>query len=319
MEVKLDNWDRKILYELDRDASIGLKKIAVLVGRSKEFVSYRIKRLEKEKVINGYTAIVDMSKLGYLIFRIYLRFQNTCDERVKEIVDYLKEEDRIWTIAQLHGRWDYAFFIGIKNVQDFHEVWKQFLFRFKENINESRIAIYYPVYNFNKRFFMSQRHKVVERVIGTGPLEKVDGLDMKIIRTWGVDVRQTPSEIAKRLKTSPKTISSRIKMLKKKKIIVGCKADIGQDRLGYQGYRVDLCLNSTEKEDELFAYCKNHPSIYQINDSIGGADFEIEMIVKNLQELLEIMNEMMVSFKGSIRNYEYFSFLVFPKLSIVPD
>ena len=43
------------------------------------------------------------------------------------------------------------------------------------------------------------------------------------------------------------------------------------------------------------------------------------MIVKDLDELLSIMNEMLSTFRGTIRNYEYFSFLIFPKLTIVPD
>ncbi len=319
MSLTLDEWDRKILYELDKDASIPLKKLSRVVGRSKEFVHYRIKRLEKEKVINGYTAIVDMSKLGYFTFRVYLKFQNADDVRIDEIVEYLKKEEHVWTIAELHGKWDYGFFFGVKRINEFHKIWKDFLLVFKENIKENKIAIYSPVHNFNKRFFMKDGTGVVEKVIGTGTDEKVDELDMNIIKTWGTDVRQSSVEVAHKLGTTPNTISERIKKLKEKKIVAGCKIDIDQVKLGYQGYRVDLHLNNTERRNELFSYCKNHLNIYQINDSIGGADFEFEIIVRNLEELLGIMNDMLVKFKGTISSYEYFSFSVFPKLTIVPD
>ena len=107
--------------------------------------------------------------------------------------------------------------------------------------------------------------------------------------------------------------------MRRKKIIVGCKVDIDQGKLGYQGYRVDLSLNSVERKGELHSFCRNHTNIYQINDSIGGADFEFEIIVKDLEELLGIMNDMTSTFEGMIRDYEYFSFLIFPKLTIVPD
>ncbi len=319
MTVTLDEWDRKILYELDKDASVPLKSLSRAVGRSKEFVHYRIRRLEKEKVINGYTAIVDMSKLGYFTFRVYLKFQNADDARITEMVDYLKQEEHVWTIAELHGKWDYAFFLGIKKIQEFHKIWKGFLLVFKENVKENKIAIYSPVHNFNKRFFMKEGTQVVEKVIGTGSEGKVDELDMRIIKTWGVDVRQSSAEVAHKLKTSPMTIANRIKVLKEKRIIAGCKIDIDQVKLGYQGYRVDLYLNKTDRRNEIFSYCRNHSNIYQINDSIGGADFEFEIIVKDLEELLGIMNDMLVKFKGTIASYEYFSFSVFPKLTIVPD
>lgn len=319
MVVKLDQWDRKILYELDIDASVSLKDLSRKIGRSKEFVSYRIKRLENEKVINGYTAIVDMSKLGYFTFRVYLRFQNTDIDKMKEMVEYLKGKKQVWTIAQLHGKWDYAFFVGVKKIHDFHAIWRGFLSEFKNNVKENKIAIYSPVYNFNKRFFMPGPCRVVERTIGTGSREKVDGLDLDIINSWGVNVRQSASEIAQKLNTSPRTITGRIKAMRKKKIIVGCKIDLDQGRLGFQGYRVDLFLNTMSRRGELFDHCKNHHKIYQINDSIGGADFEFEIIVESLDDLLDIMDKMMEDFPGMIRNYEYFSFLLFPKLTIVPD
>ncbi len=319
MMLEIDEWDRKILFELDKDASVPLNKLSRAVGRSKEFVLYRIKRLERENVINGYTAIVDMSKLGYFTFRVYLRFRNADDARISEIVGYLKKEEQVWTIAELHGRWDYAFFLGVKTVQDFHRVWKRFLLAFKGNIGESRIALYSPVYNFNKRFFMKGKAEAVERAIGTGTMEKADELDVRIINAWGANVRQSSAEIALRLGTSPNTVSSRIKRLRKNGIIAGCKIGLDQSRLGFQGFRVDLYLNSTERNGEIFSYCRGHPGIYQVNDSIGGADFEFEIIVRDLEELLRTMNEMMATFKGAISHYEYFSFTVFPKLTIVPD
>ena len=235
------------------------------------------------------------------------------------MVDYLKEKEHVWTIAELHGKWDYGFFVGVKRIDEFHKMWKGFLLVFKENIKENKIAIYSPVHNFNKRFFMPEGKEVVEKVIGIGKEEKVDDLDMKIIKTWGPNVRQSSAEVAHKLKTSPMTIANRIKALKEKRIIAGCKIDIDQGRLGYQGYRVDLYLNDTSRNREIFSYCRNHSNIYQINDSIGGADFEFEIIVKDLEELLRVMNDMIVTFKGTIASYEYFSFSVFPKLTIVPD
>ena len=319
MLVKLDEWNKKILYELEKDASIRLKELSRKVGRSKEFVSYRVKMLEKEGVINGYTAIVDMTKLGYFTFRVYIKFQNTDDEKAREIIDFLKTKEKVWTIARLHGKWDYAFFVGVKQISDFHGIWNTFLDNFKENIKESRIAIYSLIHNFNKRFFMSSVSGVIERTIGIGNQEKIDDLDLSIISSWGADVRQSSVELSKKLKTSPKTISNRIKALRKKKIVVGCKIDLNQSKLGYQGYRVDIYLNNTKRKAELFSYCKKLQNIYQINDSIGGADLELEIIVKDLDELLNIMNSMIAQFKGTIRDYEYFSFLVFPKLTIIPD
>ena len=70
--MKLDLYDKKILFEREKDSSKSVSDIARKIKRSKEFVNFRIHRLEKEEIILGYSAIVDMSKLGYFTFRIYL-------------------------------------------------------------------------------------------------------------------------------------------------------------------------------------------------------------------------------------------------------
>jgi len=78
-------------------------------------------------------------------------------------------------------------------------------------------------------------------------------------------------------------------------------------------------LNSVARNKEIFEYLKQHKYFYQINKSIGGSDFETEIVVKNLNHLLEILEEVVKKFSDVIRGYEYFGYSEFPTLSIVPD
>ena len=56
--VKIDLKDRKILYYLDLNSRQSFAEIGKKVGLSKNAITYRIKRLEKEGLINNYyTAI----------------------------------------------------------------------------------------------------------------------------------------------------------------------------------------------------------------------------------------------------------------------
>ena len=61
---KIDKFDRILLQELDRDASQPLHQLAKKLRRSKQFVSFRIKRMEQEGIITGYTALLDLLALG---------------------------------------------------------------------------------------------------------------------------------------------------------------------------------------------------------------------------------------------------------------
>ncbi|WP_411968728.1 Lrp/AsnC family transcriptional regulator [Haloferax sp. YSSS75] len=62
----LDELDRRILHELQRDARhVSSRDIAEFVDASPSTVRKRIQRLESEGIITGYHATVDYKKAGY--------------------------------------------------------------------------------------------------------------------------------------------------------------------------------------------------------------------------------------------------------------
>ena len=61
---RLDRLDRKILAALSREGRLSMAALAERVGLSKTPVQARVRRLEKEGVIRGYTAIIDREKTG---------------------------------------------------------------------------------------------------------------------------------------------------------------------------------------------------------------------------------------------------------------
>lgn len=63
--MDLDKTDEKILKNLMVDARSSARQLALKLGLSTVTVLSRIKKLEKEKIIKGYTALIDHEKLGY--------------------------------------------------------------------------------------------------------------------------------------------------------------------------------------------------------------------------------------------------------------
>ncbi len=62
--VDLDRLDHAILSELQQNARITVTELASRVGLSKTPCQIRMKRLEEQGYILGYTALVDQTKLG---------------------------------------------------------------------------------------------------------------------------------------------------------------------------------------------------------------------------------------------------------------
>ena len=68
--MKMDETDEKILKNLMVDARLSARQLALKLGMSTVTVLSRIKKLEKEKIIHGYTTIIDHEKLGYVLTAI---------------------------------------------------------------------------------------------------------------------------------------------------------------------------------------------------------------------------------------------------------
>ena len=68
--MNLDNTDERILKNLLVDARLSARQLGIKLGISTVTILTRIKKLEKEKVIKGYTALIDHEKLGYTLTAI---------------------------------------------------------------------------------------------------------------------------------------------------------------------------------------------------------------------------------------------------------
>lgn len=60
-----DELDRRIVLELLKDARLSFRELSKKVKCSVVTVANRIRKMEKEGVVKGYSAIVDQEKLGY--------------------------------------------------------------------------------------------------------------------------------------------------------------------------------------------------------------------------------------------------------------
>lgn len=64
MPDQLDRFDRSILAALAREGRLSMSELASRVGLSKTPVQARVRRLEQDGYIRGYTAIVDRERMG---------------------------------------------------------------------------------------------------------------------------------------------------------------------------------------------------------------------------------------------------------------
>lgn len=96
----LDDVDREILAILRADGRAAVSAIADRVGLSPAPVARRIRRLEQDGVIRGYTAIVDEARAGWLEAFTEVRLTGSTEtDELSDIVRSVPEVVEFSTIA----------------------------------------------------------------------------------------------------------------------------------------------------------------------------------------------------------------------------
>lgn len=125
MAVRLDDVDRKILGELQRDAAQSLDEIARKVGSSKTPVWNRIKKLREAGVVGQHTVLLDAEALGFeACFFVLIRTSEHEEEWQKSFLKALMEHPEVQEAHRLAGEIDYILKVRVKNARAYDEFYQ---------------------------------------------------------------------------------------------------------------------------------------------------------------------------------------------------
>lgn len=99
----MDKIDEKILKNLLVDARLSARQMAIKLGMSTVTILSRIKKLEKEKIIKGYTAIIDHEKLGYDLTAI---IEIIAKKDIVDIEEKLSKFENVCGVYDITGNTD---------------------------------------------------------------------------------------------------------------------------------------------------------------------------------------------------------------------
>ena len=118
MAVRIDALDRKILGELQRDATRSLDEIAKAVGSSKTPVWNRIRKLREAGVIARTTAILDPEALGLeACFFVLIRTSSHEAEWQRRFLEALRARPEVMEAHRLAGEIDYILKVRVENAR----------------------------------------------------------------------------------------------------------------------------------------------------------------------------------------------------------
>lgn len=115
----MDRIDREVLKILQRDSRTPLQQIAKKLGIPKSTVHYRIGRLERDRVIDGYYAKLNAATLGYDYLALVLVKAKYGPRYHHKVGLMLSRIPGVWAVYYVLGDFDFVVLIRATNREDY--------------------------------------------------------------------------------------------------------------------------------------------------------------------------------------------------------
>ncbi|MDD5337541.1 MAG: Lrp/AsnC family transcriptional regulator [Candidatus ainarchaeum sp.] len=322
-EFKLDVKDRKLLYELDRNARITLTALAKQAGVSKEVARYRLRMLEKAGLINTYFAIIDVALLGYTIRKAFIKLHNASESQEHELISWLVENKNVVWVASCDGQFDIAFGMRAKNLEKYTEQLMELDNKFGHLFLQREIA---PIVRgqYFYRDYLIGKEAGTEREFAFGSVPRkvgLDGHDWRILVELGRDARISLAAMASKIALSPDAVGKRLRRLERAGIIQNYILVLNNNAIGQLHYKVLVRLRSVSQERyrSLLEFCRLHPNIFYIVRTFGVWEFEIDLEVSDVETFRKAMRELKGEFSDIISDYSYITIYRIHKYNFCPS
>lgn len=120
----IDDTDLRLLAELQRDGRLSLAEAGRRVGLSSPAVAERLKRLESDGVIRGYTAEIDPKRLGYAL-GVVVRIRPS-PRQLAQVATLARETPEIVECHRVTGDDCYVMTAYVRDVEHLERVIDQF-------------------------------------------------------------------------------------------------------------------------------------------------------------------------------------------------
>jgi Lrp/AsnC family transcriptional regulator, regulator for asnA, asnC and gidA len=307
MAVQLDKKDKQILYELDRNARQPLSKIAKRVQLKRESVLYRLRKYLKEGVIRDYLTVVDLSKLGFTHYKIYLRLHNVSANEEKELIKTLCNNPFVSWVSSCDGSYSLIFGVKARSMQELDMILNKINSKFWKMIKERQITTIIKAHHYYRDYLIGSRGTTERKIEwgGVGQNIEIDEKDIEILDSLCENSRINAVEISNMLHISSDSVIQRIRKLQESNVLTHYMIWPNVNKLKGIYYKVLVRLHNLNEANEkkLYQYCLNNPNIVYLVHCLGDWQLEIDLEAENTEEFRSLMKDFLNNFSEIISDY----------------
>lgn len=300
-KIRLDIKDRKILSLLMLDARMSLSDISKKVELSKSNIARRISKMEESRLITGYHAFIDVTKLKVNSTLILLKTRATHTEK-EEYLSRLADMDEVYSLVEIIGEFDIALGIYSINKEEKNIILDNiFDEKFMKDFEICEIKTLFPHMNYTGEMFKDIKQKETIQIKNY----EIDKKDLKILSALSKNCRISSVDLAENLKLPMGTINYRIKKLIGSKIISKFQPTVNFFMLDTEFYFLRFKLSKPSDKENLKEYLSETHRVNTILESEGSYPIMAFLQFKNNSEFREFEEKFLKRFQDSIQDYSF--------------
>jgi Lrp/AsnC family leucine-responsive transcriptional regulator len=151
--IKIDEKDKKILKLISSNSRIQILDISEKTKLNVKTIISRMKKLEKENIIQAYKIFLDLNKIDYKFYKAFISINKMDKEKFKEFLSFCNLNKNIIHLVENVGSWELEPEFEVENEDQFYEIINQMKNQFPDfikkiqtiKIQKEHKAIYSPV------------------------------------------------------------------------------------------------------------------------------------------------------------------------------
>jgi len=304
---RADKIDRKILSAIEEDARIKISNLARKARVSRTVAEYRLKQLEEKGVIRGYYCLMDPSKLGLTVWKLWISLHPASRSEKESFLSYIEQHPRIWWYAEFAGIYDVVLCALCKTPHDFNNFFNSLQDKYGHLIRNSTILINVSFEYHTRGYLLDISSKLISTSFQEKPLKtKISKDAVKILKILSENSRTSYIELAKKTGKNFKTIKKTIQELKESGIIVYFRPSIDVSKLGYECYKVLLYLQNPKGGilPSIVNWCRTQKNVVAVISCVGPWQLELEIEIDTFRNLCALLSELKGRFPEVLKSYE---------------
>lgn len=298
-----------LLAAIDLNAARSYSELGSSIKTSKETARNRLLALEHSGIISGYIAVINLTKLGYTAYGVYLQTKEDKQTKIDSFELVLEGVPQVFWTAELAGHYDYLIGILARNIAEFYQIFTRIEQQAGISFGDSSVSTRIQVSQFPRSYLKSFKARRSNRNLDFGAdfePYRLDSYDREILLKLSENGRSSVSSISEGIGLSRTATDRRIKLLESEGIVKGYSAIIHPERYGFQIYRLLIKFSSKNQSypARLFTFCKMIPFIVFFSVVVASWDLEVTCEVPDNQTLQNILRALRKEFKGVVKDIE---------------